>query len=254
MLIDSHAHLTSSIILQDLEATLSRAKIAGIEKIINIATDQTSLEEGLKLRASYPWIYHAAAVHPHDADKENTIYFQFLKENVEHLVAIGETGLDYFYAHSPKERQQASLRQHFLLAQKVNLPVVIHCREAFGDFFKILEEFPHIKGVLHCFTGNLEEAKQVIAHGFYLSLSGIVTFKKSKALQEIAKWVPKERLIVETDAPYLAPQSQRGKPNEPAFIMETAQFLADLRGETFKDFAQQTTVNAEQLFNLNLKT
>ncbi len=248
MLIDSHAHLTHEGV--DGRALLERAKQASIEHVINICTNPQELEEGIALAKEYPWISNVASTTPHDVEKDGEKDFEWFASQTEHLVAIGETGLDYYYEHSQKELQQHFLRRYFQLAKKVNLPVVIHCREAFADFFRILDEEYEGKGVLHCFTGTLEEADEVIKRGWYLSISGIVTFKKSTVLQEVAKKVPLEQLLIETDAPYLAPVPYRGKQNEPAYLVETAKFVADLRGISFEELGKATSANARALFSI----
>ena len=169
------------------------------------------------------------------------------------LVAVGETGLDYHYTHSKRETQQQFLRRYLALALECNLPVIIHCREAFADLFAILDDaYGSSKGVLHCFTGTCDEARAVIARGWCLSLSGIVTFKKSEQLRAVAKETPLTQLLIETDTPYLAPQSRRGQPNEPAYLEETAQMIADIKGIPLKEVAEQTRHNAEALFQLNM--
>lgn len=249
MIIDSHAHLTFSGL--DTKALLERAQKAGVSKIVNICTNPDELKRGIALKKDYPWIYNVASTTPHDVSKEGEQHFEFFKNHTEQLVAIGETGLDYYYEHSDKETQQKFLRRYFQLAKKVNLPVVIHCRDAFADFFKIQDEEFDGPGVLHCFTGNMEDAHQVIERGWFLSLSGIVTFKKSVELQEVAKMVPLHQLLIETDTPYLAPMPYRGKPNEPAYLVETAKFIADLREMSFEELTDQTAQNASLLFNLS---
>ncbi len=255
--IDSHAHLTSDAVFGDIDAVLTRAHAAGVTTIINICTNGKELERGLELSQRYPWVHHAAATTPHDVDKEGEAEFPFIASQARagHLVAIGETGLDYYYKHSSPDKQKEFLRRYLHLALECRLPIVIHCREAFADFFEILDKEyiingHHGPGVLHCFTGTLAEAKQVIERGWYLSLSGIVTFKKSTDLQEVAKIVPLNQLLIETDTPYLAPQSHRGKPNEPAFVLETAACIAALRGVPTHEILHATTENARQLFRL----
>lgn len=260
MLIDSHAHLS----IQDgllLEEELQRAKDAQIRAIINICTDKPSLEKGLMLEAAYkesaPRIYTVASTTPHDVAKDGAHFYPIV-EKIAHekrLVAIGETGLDYYYEHSPKEEQIKYLRKYLQLAQKLDLPVVIHCRDAWSDFFSIVDEEnaragKQIRGVLHCFTGSLEDAKQVIERGLYLSLSGIVTFKKSYDLQEVAKFVPLNHVLIETDSPYLAPQKYRGQKNEPAYVVEVAKMIAILKEISIEKLAEATTCNAIELFNL----
>ncbi len=258
MLIDSHAHLTSPLIKrEELEPLLERARAAGVEKIVNICTNPEELEAGLALEQMHPWIYTAASTTPHDVEKEGDLYFDAIARRAREgrLVAVGETGLDYHYDHSPKEVQHLFLRRYLRLAVSCQLPVVIHCREAFNDFFLILDEEykqegKHLPGVLHCFTGTVSEAEQVIERGWYLSLSGIVTFKKSEQLREVARLVPLDRLLIETDTPYLAPQKYRGKSNEPAFLIETAQRIAEVKGVSLEALAAKTRQNTIQLFKL----
>jgi TatD DNase family protein len=219
MYVDSHAHLASDELYQDIEGLIARAQAAGVDRIVNICTDKETLVRGLRMAEKYPCLMTTASVTPHDVAKIGESDWEEIAVAARggRLVAIGETGLDYHYTHSPKEIQIDFLRRYLRLAKECHLPVVIHCRDAFADFFQILdEEYVGGKGVLHCFTGTLDEAKEVVKRGFYLSLSGIVTFKKSVALQEVAAFVPLENLLIETDAPYLAPQSKRGKMNEPA--------------------------------------
>ncbi|MBA3957359.1 MAG: TatD family hydrolase [Parachlamydiaceae bacterium] len=254
---DSHAHLTASPLLEQVDAVLARAKAAHVTNVINICTGAACVHEGIKLSQKYPWVYHAAAVHPHDAEKEGEQLFPFIAEQARQgrFVAIGETGLDYYYTHSSAEQQKHYLRMHFKLALECQLPVIIHCREAFADFFDILDA-DYQKGgklgpgVLHCFTGTLKEAEQVLERDWYVSISGIVTFKKSIELREVAKLVPLDRLLIETDAPYLAPQSHRGKVNEPAFVVNTAEVVASVKGISVAELAHATSENARRLFCL----
>jgi TatD DNase family protein len=256
-LIDSHAHLTKAEGINQVHAVLERAKLAGLQKIVNICTDIETLKEGVALRQHYPWIYNTASTTPHDVDKEGDSVFPIVKEYAKqgHLVAIGETGLDYYYSHSSPENQKKFLRKYLHLALEFNLPVVIHCREAFQDFFEILDQEyvvnnKHAPGVLHCFTGTVKEAEEVIKRGWYLSLSGIVTFKKSQELRDVAKMAPLNQLLVETDSPYLAPNSKRGKQNEPAFIYETAEIIANLKGIDLEVLSKATIENTNNLFKL----
>ncbi len=248
MLIDSHAHLTSEGL--DPIPLLKRAEEAGLTQIINICTTPAELREGISLKKQYPWIYNVAATTPHDVEKEGERNFEAFAAQIDQIVAVGETGLDYHYEHSDRALQQLFLKRYLKLAEKNNLPIVIHCREAFADLFTILEAEFAGPVLIHCFTGNMEEADQVIERGWFLSLSGIVTFKKSVELQEVAKKVPLEQLLIETDTPYLAPTPYRGKPNEPAYIVETAKCVAELRGISFQELASQTSKNAALFFNL----
>jgi TatD DNase family protein len=255
-LIDSHAHLTSEQLFPEIEIILQKAQEATVRKIVNICTDVLTLERGLKLSEKYPWIYQAAATTPHDVEEEGESFFKTVQQTAEKglLKAIGETGLDYYYEHSPRALQKHFLRRYLQLALEYRLPVIIHCREAFGDLFGILDaEYQvngkHASGVLHCFTGTMQEAMEVIKRGWMLSLSGIVSFKKSIALQEVAREIPLDYLLIETDSPYLAPQKQRGKRNEPAFLKEIAQFIAQQRNISEQELIKQTSENAKRLFS-----
>lgn len=256
--IDSHAHLTSASLIDQVDAILKRALEANVRSIVNICTDLITLERGLKLSQSYPWVYQAAATTPHDVEKEGEAVFETIAQCARSgsLIAIGETGLDYHYEHSSKQIQQDFLRRYLHLALECRLPVIIHCREAFADFFEILDaEYrvngKHAPGVLHCFTGTMAEAEEVIKRGWMLSLSGIVTFKKSVELQQVAKEMPLSQLLIETDAPYLAPQKHRGKTNEPAYVVEIAACVAALKNLSIEEVAHATSENAHLLFNLH---
>jgi TatD DNase family protein len=257
LLIDSHAHLTSPSVFEQVESVLKRARQVGVQAIINICTDLLSLQRGLQLSERYSWIHQAAATTPHDVEKEGEAVFEIMATAARQgrLKAVGETGLDYYYEHSKREIQKDFLRRYLQLALECRLPVVIHCREAFADFFEILDvdyqvDGRYAPGVLHCFTGTLAEAEEVLKRGWMLSLSGIVTFKKSLELQQVAREVPLDQLLIETDTPYLAPQKHRGKPNEPAFLAETAAFIAELKQVSVEEVAQATAHNAQQLFKL----
>jgi len=253
MLIDAHAHLTHALLQEDIYPLLERAKRAGVEGIVNICTQPDEVERGLALSQEFPWIYTVAATTPHDVEKEGEECFSQMQQYARSgaLVAVGETGLDYHYYSGSKEIQQHFLRRYLRLAKECGLPVVIHCREAFADFFQIIdEEYIGQPGVLHCFTGTPEEAQEVIKRGWYLSLSGIVTFKKSYGLHVVAQTVPLDRLLIETDSPYLAPTPYRGKRNEPAYLVEIAKFIASLRDISPSELAAATATNARILFNL----
>lgn len=254
---DAHAHLTFDE-HADVMPVLERALAAGVAGIINVCTELGDLQRGIALAksaqesAKVPKIYTAAALTPHDASKDDTLFFKEIERaaQAKELVAIGETGLDYHYNHAPKEVQAASLRRYLTLAKNTNLPVVIHCRDAFDDLCLIIDETsPDVSVMLHCFTGTLEEAKRAASRGWYISMSGIVTFAKSTALQEVAKYVPQDLLLLETDSPYLAPQGFRGQTNEPAYLVATANIVATLRGQTNELLAQSTTQNVKRLFH-----
>lgn len=247
---DSHAHLCNNEIYPTIDAIIERATTHHVTNILNICTDLDTLAKGLALQKKYPGIYTAAATTPHDIELEGEMAFPTIAHHARNgdLTAIGETGLDYHRHQATAETQKHFLRRYFQLALECKLPVVIHCRDAFADFFKILDEEyiidgKHAPGVLHCFTGTLDEAKEVIKRGWYLSLSGIITFKKSHELREIAKWVPLSQLLVETDSPYLAPQSKRGAINEPSFVPETVATIATAKGISVEEVAKETAAN-----------
>jgi TatD DNase family protein len=250
-LIDSHAHLCSEEIWPKIETVVSNAKAAGIERIVNICTDLRCLERGLELVARHPWIGNAAATTPHDVEKEGDFFFPYVDSAASRgdLIAIGETGLDYHYEHSPRAIQQLFLRKYFAIAVRYELPVLIHCRDAFDDLFAIADEcYVGRPLLLHCFTGSVSEAKEALKRGWKISFSGIITFKKSEALREAVHFVPLTEMMIETDTPYLAPQSKRGKQNEPSFILETANSIATIKQLSLEEVCTATRKNAMQFF------
>lgn len=251
MYFDSHAHLS---FVEEPETLIVRAKEANVMRMLNICTDLKTLERGLELAKRFPEVQNAGSTTPHDVEKEGETFFSsFEKAAMEKsLVAVGETGLDYHYLHSEKKLQQTFLSRYLDLAQRTKLPVIFHCREAFADLLAITKEelSEDHPAILHCFTGSLEEAKAVLDRGWFLSLSGIVTFKKSAALREVARYVPLEQLLIETDTPYLAPQGRRGKSNEPAFLPETALCIAQEKEISLEELSRATFQNAEKLFPL----
>lgn len=254
-MIDSHAHLTSDLVKEDPELLLKRARDVGISHIVNICTNPTELKAGLELAKEHPWIVNVGATTPHDVEKDGKTHFSAFEQAARkgELVAIGESGLDYHYTHSKKSIQKEYLKRYLALALELNLPIVIHCREAFDDLFDILDSdySPQAKGVLHCFTGSVEEARELIKRNWWISLAGIVTFKKSLELQEVAKIIPTNQLLIETDTPFLAPTPMRGKPNEPAFLLHTAKFLAELTNVSLTSLLESTSQNAKEFFKLD---
>ncbi len=254
MFIDSHAHLTSDTLFPEVEQILDRAKKHNLTKIVNICTDLKTLERGLALSKEHPWIYNAGSTTPHDVKEEGEAFFSHFFQAAQKglLVAVGETGLDYYYQHSPKELQKEFFIRYIELAKEFDLPLIIHCRDAFNDFFDIIDAHYPKKhaGVLHCFTGTLEDAKKLIQRKWYISFSGIITFKKSHDLRQVAKWVPLQNMLIETDSPYLAPQGKRGKTNEPSYISETAEMIAQLKNLSIEEVTLATSQNARELFKL----
>jgi TatD DNase family protein len=254
MYIDSHAHLTDSEVIGQISEVLQRARDKRVDTVINICTDVQTLKDGIELAKQYPWIYNAAATTPHDVEKEGESFFPIVKAHAlaGKLVAIGETGLDYFYEHSNRAVQQEFLKRYFELALEANLPIIFHCRDAFEDLFTLADRYyKNSAALLHCFTGTMEEAKEVLARGWMISFSGIVTFKKSEALREVIKHVPLDRFVVETDTPYLAPQSKRGQKNEPSFLPETVALIAQLKGVEESLVAKASSDNAIKFFSFS---
>ena len=250
--IDTHCHLEMKAFEQDREEVIARAKEAGIEAVITIGSDLEGTLKGVDLAETHDFIYSSVGIHPHDAKDFTGQTYGLLKELTQKakVIAIGETGLDYHYDHSPRDVQRNVFEQHLSLAKETGLPAVIHSREADADTLKIVRDAGLSQGVFHCFSGDVTMAEQVMALGFYISLAGPVTFKKARILQEVATRVPDDYLLIETDAPYLTPEPFRGKRNEPAHILHTAAKIAELRGITLQDISRITTLNAKRLFTI----
>lgn len=250
-LIDSHAHLTYDN-SSNIEKVITNATQSHVSQIINVCVDTTALLNGIEIAQKHPCIHNAAAISPQDAAKENKEFFSMIETYAKSkkLVAIGETGLDYYYHKKNKNQQINYLIKHIKLAKETSLPLIIHCRDAFNDLFEIIKPYLPFKAVLHCFTGNEAEAKKVLESGWIISFSGIITFNNSMKLQEIAKRVPLEKLIIETDSPFLAPQKYRGQKNQPAFLIEVAKKLADLKNLELDKIIAQTSQNAKNFFNI----
>jgi TatD DNase family protein len=262
MYIDSHAHIESSDFDADRAEVINRALAAGVEIIVNIGNGDLAGDShaaAFKLADEYPFIYTTVGVHPHEARLFDDDVASRLLELSHHpkVIAWGEVGLDYHYDNSPREVQREVFRRQLRLARNRNLPVSIHTREAETDTVGIIQEEwagASEAGVLHCFTGTRDLAQQAVELGFYISFSGVVTFKKAEDLRETAKRVPLDRLLVETDSPFLAPLPFRGKRNEPAYVVETAKAIAELRGLAPEELAEITTRNFMRLFGSRLRT
>jgi TatD DNase family protein len=259
-IIDTHCHLADRKLDGDLEGVLQRAADAGVGTIVSVGAI-SSLEvdrRTIEIAESHPHIYAAIGVHPHDAKDCDTSRIGALRDLAQSkkVVAIGESGLDFHYMHSPVEAQEAALRRHLELAAELALPIVIHCRNAEERLVAIVREvgLPARGGVIHCFTGNREAACEFVALGFHISFSGIVTFRNAREVQDAAPTVPDHRVMVETDAPYLAPEPYRGKRNEPAYVRRTLEVLASLRGIEVDRLAMITSENARRLFGLGEKS
>ena len=249
--IDTHCHL--DILESTPEESIIEAKQAGVQRMVTIAVDEPSLGFVSSTVQKFPSVYGSVGFHPHDASKLTTSLLQKIRQLAEEqhkLIAIGEIGLDYHYMNSPAEIQQQAFRKQLQLSVELNLPVILHSREAETDTLKILQEFPVPSlGVAHSFTSSIEMAKILVDMGWSLGINGIVTFKNAEDLQEVVRWLPLEHLLLETDSPFLAPIPFRGKPNKPAHIPTIANFIAKLKKITLEELAQQTTANAERLFN-----
>jgi TatD DNase family protein len=253
MLIDSHCHLDFPDFADELDAVVARARAAGIERMVTISTHVRRQAALLAIAERFPDVYCSIGTHPHYAHEELDISVAELVAGTraQKVVAIGETGLDYHYDNSPREAQDRGFRTHIAAARKTGLPLVIHSREADDDTARILEEETGkgaFAAVLHCFTGGRALAHRAVALGHFISFTGILTFKNSEDLRAIAAELPADRILVETDAPYLAPGKYRGKRNEPAFVIETAKVLAEVRGVSIAKIAEQTTANFYRLF------
>ena len=253
MLVDSHCHLDFPDFADELEAVVARAEAAGVDRIVTISTRVRKHPDVLAIAERFPNVYCSVGTHPHNAHEELDITADDLVARARHpkVVAIGEAGLDYHYEYSPRDAQEQGFRTHIAAARMSGLPLVIHAREADADVARILTEemgkgaFP---AVLHCFTGGRDLAFTGVELGLFVSFTGILTFKNSGALREIAAALPADRILVETDAPYLAPGKFRGKRNEPSYVVETAKVLAQTRGVSPEEIARQTSENFFRLF------
>ena len=253
-LVDSHCHLDYLARDGDIGPVVARARAAGVETLVTICTKLSEFDRIKAIAERFPEVYCSVGVHPHEAGKEGQKDSARLVELAAHakVVGIGETGLDYYYEHSPREAQQASFRAHIAASRETGLPLIVHARDADDDTVAILQQeyaagaFP---GVIHCFTAGPDLARAALEIGFYISLAGIVTFKSAGALRDTVRAVPLERLLVETDSPYLAPVPKRGKTNEPANVVYTAAALAELHGMPAAALADTTTANFFRLFS-----
>jgi len=259
MLIDSHCHLDFPDFAEERDEIVARARRAGVGRMVTISTRISRFDQIREIAESYDDVYCTVGVHPHQSAEEAAVtpvdrLTDKLVELAIHpkVVGIGESGLDYFYDNSPRDIQQASFRAHAQACIRADLPLVVHTRDADEDTARILKEEgagQGLRGVLHCFSSGRELAEKGLELGFYISLSGIVTFKKSEELRDIVRAVPLDRILVETDAPFLAPIPKRGKRNEPAFVVHTAAAIAEVKGVSPEELADRTTENFLRLFN-----
>jgi TatD DNase family protein len=254
MLVDSHCHLEYKGLVENREAVLARARAAGIGAFLNISTRQSEWVQVVGTAAREPDVFASVGIHPHEADAHQDLGRAALLEATHHpkVIAIGETGLDYYYDKSDRDIQKSLFRMHIDVARETQLPLIIHTRDAEDDTHAILDEEMGkgaYSGVIHCFTASSEFADIALELGLFISISGIVTFKNAADLRETASRIPADRLLIETDSPFLAPVPHRGKSCEPGFVADTARFLADIRGVSVEDLAHQTSANFYTLFS-----
>jgi TatD DNase family protein len=250
-LTDSHCHLDSEQFDADRETVIERARAAGVDCMMAIGTGNgpPDLEAAIRLADQYPFIYATIAVHPHDASKATDETFVRLQELARHpkVVAVGEMGLDYHYDFSPRDVQRTVFERQLALASEARKPIVIHTREAWVDTLEVLRARWQGEGIMHCFTGDEAQAREALDLGFHLSFGGVLTFPKAESVRQAARIAPQDRILIETDCPYLAPVPRRGKRNEPAFMVDTAARLAEVRGCSPEAIAEQTTRNFQRL-------
>jgi TatD DNase family protein len=254
MFVDSHCHLNYKGLVEDQQGVLDRARAAGVSQMLNISTRASEWDAVIAVAERESDVMASVGIHPHEADVHPDVETATLVEKSAHprVIGIGERGLDYYYDHSDRGRQRDSFRNHVAAARETQLPLIVHTRDAEEDTYDILAEemgkgaYP---ALIHCFTASQDFAEKVLALGLYISISGIVTFKNAKDLQEAAKAVPLDRLLIETDSPFLAPVPHRGRPCEPAYVADTARFLAELRGEPLETLAEATSANFYRLFS-----
>jgi TatD DNase family protein len=255
-IIDTHCHLADPRLRDEVDAVLARAAAAGVVMMLSVGAIGPIENDRLTVAIAErtPNVFAAVGVHPHDAKDCTVGRIAALRELAKSpkVVAIGESGLDFHYMHSPPQAQEDALRRHLELATEMNLPIVIHCRDAEARMAEIVSEagMPPAGGVIHCFTGDRDAAERFLALGFYISFSGILTFRNAGPIRDAARAVPADRVMVETDAPYLAPEPYRGKRNEPAFVVRTLEALAQVRGTDAAELAERIVANAARLFRL----
>ena len=254
-LIDTHAHLTFPELEKDIDAVVARSIDAGVTSWITVGTDRDQIKKVLALIEKHDNMYAALGFHPHEAKEVTDGDLEFLKETAaaEKVVAIGETGLDFHYDHSPRDVQKEIFRKHLQIGSEMNLPVVVHTREAFAESMEVLGEFTgRLKNVVvHCYSGTIEQTKTVLDRDYFVSFTGIVTFKKTDDVRTAAKLVPIERLMIETDCPFISPEPVRNqRPCEPAMLVHTAKKLAEVKEMDLKDFAEAVTATSKRFFDL----
>ena len=255
MLFDTHVHLNAEQYEDDLQEVINRALEKGVQNMVVVGFDEPTIKKAIQIAEMYDFIYASVGWHPVDAIDMTDEHLAWIEELAQHpkVVALGEMGLDYHWDKSPKEVQKDVFRRQIRLARKVNLPIIIHNRDATEDVVTILKEehVEEVGGIMHCFTGSIEVAKQCMDMNMYISFGGPVTFKNAKKPKEVATELPLDKLLIETDCPYLTPHPFRGKRNEPGYVSYVAEQIAELKGITYEELADITTANAKKLFGIN---
>ena len=249
---DSHAHYNTPRFQEDQKELLESMADHQIGLIMNVGCDLTSSLQSIRLAEAYPFIYAAVGSHPDDADHVDQSLTDLYRKPADHpkVMAIGEIGLDYYYEDVPREQQPRAFRLQMELARELNMPVIIHQRDAYEDTLRIVDEFPEVKGVFHCFSGSVEYAKEVVKRGWYVGFTGVITFKNARKAVEVAQWAPLNRLLIETDCPYMAPEPFRGRRSDSTMIPKMAEKIAQLRGLPLEAVAKATRENAMTLFGI----
>ncbi len=250
--VDTHVHLHFPDYKEDQAQVIDRARKAGLEYFVNVGTDVPSSRASLELAENFPFIYASAGVHPHDVKDADAAALSEIEEILKHprMVAIGEVGLDFFRDLSPRDKQFEIFRHFIKLHQKIKKPLIVHCRDAYKEMAELIKAEGPAYGVMHCFSSDAENMKVFVDLGFYISFAGPLTYKKNDVLREACRLCPQDRLLLETDAPFLPPQSMRGKRNETSYMLETAAVAAELHGVSVEKIGEITTANAKRLFGL----
>jgi TatD DNase family protein len=253
MLFDTHAHLNDPAFDPDREELMAGLRDKGIDYVMNAGCSLSSSKDIIKMAEAYPWLYASVGSHPDSADEVNEEVIEEYRQLCGHdkVKAIGEIGLDYYYEDIPREIQKQAFRMQMALASEVDLPVIIHEREAHDDGMRIVKEFPKVKGVFHCYSGSAEMARQLVNMGWYIGFTGVLTFKNARKAVETAASIPLDRIVLETDCPFMAPEPFRGKRNDPGYLPKMAEKLAEIRGISVEEAITATTENAKRLYRIN---
>ena len=252
LLFDTHAHLNDPAFDPDREELMNGLAAKGVGLVMNAGCSLESSRDIVNMTAKYPWLYGSVGSHPDAADEVNEEVIEEYRKlcQNEKIKAIGEIGLDYYYEDIPREIQQKAFRMQMQLAKELDMPVIVHEREAHDDGMRIVKEFPKVTGVFHCYSGSAEMARQLVKMGWYIGFTGVLTFKNARKAVETAASIPLERIVIETDCPFMAPEPFRGKRNDPGYLYRMAERLAEIRGITTEEAAQATTENAKRLYRI----